>query len=71
MNELGKMMIYAGIILTVIGCLVYFGGQFIPLGRLPGDFKWETSGFGIYFPLASSIIISILLTVLINVFFRR
>ena len=50
MNELGKIMIYAGIILVIAGLVFYFGGRFFPFGRLPGDFKWEGKGFGIYFP---------------------
>ena len=71
MNELGKIMIYAGIILVIAGLVFYFGGRFFPFGRLPGDFKWEGKGFGIYFPLASSILISIILTIVFNLFSKR
>lgn len=69
MNELGRILIYSGIFLIILGCLLYF--NMLPLGRLPGDFRWKSGTFGVYFPLSSCIIISILLTVILNVFFRR
>ncbi|WP_182187083.1 DUF2905 domain-containing protein [Pectinatus frisingensis] len=71
MNDLGKLMIYAGLILIIAGLIFHFGGKFLPLGKLPGDFKWESKGFGIYFPLASSILISILLTIILNLFSKH
>ncbi|WP_196593317.1 DUF2905 domain-containing protein [Pectinatus sottacetonis] len=71
MNDLGKIMIWAGVLLVVMGTLFYFGSKFFALGRLPGDFKWENSNFGVYFPLGSSIVISIILTILLNVFLRH
>ncbi|WP_199883787.1 DUF2905 domain-containing protein [Anaerosinus massiliensis] len=71
MHDFGKTLIYMGLILIVVGLILHFGGKWIQFGKLPGDFKWESGNFGVYFPLASSIIISILLTIILNLFFRR
>ena len=72
MHSIGKMMIYLGIILIVLGLILYFGSKILPLGKLPFDFKWENSSgnFGVYFPLGTSILISIILTIILNILFR-
>lgn len=60
-----------GIVLFVVGGLVFLATKFgIPFGRLPGDIRIERDGFSFYFPLASSIVISIVLTLIINVVLR-
>lgn len=60
-----------GIILFVIGGLVWLGARIgIPLGRLPGDIRLEGQNVSFHFPLASSIIVSVVLTVLLNVILR-
>ncbi len=61
----------AGIVLFFIGAGAYLAAKFgIPFGRLPGDIRIEREGFSFYFPLASSILISILLTIVLNVIGR-
>lgn len=70
-QDFGKMLIYLGIILVVAGALMCMGGKWFSLGRLPGDLKWESAGFGVYFPVVSCIIISIILTIVLNLFGRR
>lgn len=70
-NDFGKMLIYVGLGLVVLGAVLHFGGKIFPFGRLPGDLKWESGNFGVYLPLASSIILSIVLTVVLNLFFRK
>ncbi len=61
----------AGAALSALGCLVWLAGRVgLSLGRLPGDIRVERDGFSFYFPLASSIIVSILLTILLNVVAR-
>ncbi len=60
-----------GIILFLVGGLVWLGARVcIPLGRLPGDIHLEGENVSFHFPLASSIIVSIILTVLLNVVLR-
>ena len=60
-----------GIVIAVIGAVIHFGGAILPLGRLPGDFSWQGKNWSVHFPLASSVIISVVLTILANLFFRR
>jgi hypothetical protein len=64
----GKWMVVLGLGLVVMGGLVWLAGRFgLPLGRLPGDIYIRRDGATFYFPLASGLLISLLLTVLINV----
>ncbi len=66
-----RYIILAGIILIIVGALVYgFGKLNLPLGRLPGDFRIEGRNGSFYFPLTTSILISIILSVLINLIGR-
>jgi hypothetical protein len=64
---MGKSLIVLGVVLIVIGAAVTWG---VPLGRLPGDISIKRGNFGFYFPLATSIIISLLLTLLMTLFRR-
>jgi Protein of unknown function (DUF2905) len=64
---MGKLLVLAGAILLVLGLLVMAG---FPLFRLPGDFTVRRGPVTFYFPLVSSILLSVLLT-LILMFFRR
>jgi hypothetical protein len=63
----GRLLIVLGIVLVVVGLLVNFG---VPIGRLPGDFTYRRGNFSFYFPLTTSIIASILLTLLM-MFLKR
>lgn len=72
MRTAGLGLIVLGVLFVVAGTLIWLAGKHgIPLGRLPGDLKWEGRGWSISVPLATSIIISIILTVLLNLFLRR
>ena len=59
---MGKFLIISGIILVVIGLLIQFAPKIPFLGKLPGDFYFEHKNIKIYFPLASGILISILIS---------
>ena len=59
---MGKLLLIVGLLIAGIGLLVMAGA---PIGRLPGDFTWRRGNFTFYFPLATSIIISIVLTILL------
>jgi hypothetical protein len=65
---MGRILIILGLVLAVIGLLVTLG---LPIGRLPGDFTIRRGNFTFYFPLASSILASIILTILMMLFSRR
>ena len=67
---LGKIVIFAGVVLTVIGVLMLLAPKLPFIGKLPGDFYFKKDGVSIYFPLATSIIVSIVLSILLSLFFR-
>ena len=74
MSELGKLLIFVGSLLIVGGLvLILLGRAHVPLGRLPGDITYRGKNTTIYFPLASSIIVSVLLTLVLYLvsIFRR
>jgi len=64
------MMIF-GALLLAVGAFFYFGGRLFPLGQLPGDFHFGGENWSVHFPLATCAIISIVLSLLLNLFFRR
>jgi hypothetical protein len=63
----GKLLVVVGLVISGIGLLVMLG---VPFGRLPGDFSVKRGNFAFYFPLATSIVVSILLTLLFALFRR-
>lgn len=71
MENIGRYLMIGGVILFVVGGLVFLAAKFdLPLGRLPGDIRIEREGVSFYFPLASSILISIFLTAILNIVLR-
>ncbi|WP_026840829.1 DUF2905 domain-containing protein [Citrifermentans bremense] len=68
MPSLGKSLIIIGLVIAAIGALVTFAGRFPWLGRLPGDIYVKKENFTFYFPLATSIIISLLLSLILWLF---
>ena len=71
MESIGRTLMVLGIATAAIGALLYFGGKFLPLGHLPGDFHWGGENFSVHFPLGTCLIISVVLSVLANIFMRR
>jgi Protein of unknown function (DUF2905) len=66
MMELGRLLLILGIALVVIGGVIMLLGRTgLPLGRLPGDFLYRGKNTTFYFPLASSILISIVLSIVL------
>jgi hypothetical protein len=63
----GRTLVLVGLGIAGLGLLIMLG---LPIGRLPGDFSVRRGNFSFYFPLATSIVLSIILT-LILAFFRR
>jgi hypothetical protein len=69
-QEVGKLLIFIGIFFVVLGTLMVFLPKLnLPLGNLPGDIKIKGKDFVFYFPLASSLLISLILTLLLNLIF--
>ena len=71
MDSLGKMLILFGVVLALLGGLLLVAGKIPFLGRLPGDILIRRENWSVYFPLTTSILISILLTLLFSLFSRR
>jgi len=71
-QELGRLLVVFGIILVVLGGILMAVGR-LPswLGRLPGDIVIERKNFSFYYPLATSLIISVVLSLLFWFFSRR
>jgi len=70
----GKILILFGIILIAVGMLSLLAGKVPFLGKLPGDVHIQKKGFDFYFPLGTSILLSLLISLvlfLLNVFFRK
>ncbi len=70
-GSLGKIIMFFGAVLLVIGFFITFGSKVLPLGRLPGDIFIRKGNFSFYFPVVTSIILSIVLTILLNFFARK
>jgi hypothetical protein len=67
-QDSGKYIIFIGIGVIVVGAIVYFFGDKLHwLGRLPGDVRVEKENFRFYFPFTTMILLSLLLTLLINI----
>ncbi len=65
MADLGKLLLMLGGVIIVIGAVLMLAGRFnLPLGRLPGDITYRGKNTVIYFPLATSLIVSIVLSLI-------
>jgi hypothetical protein len=70
-TSIGRWLVIIGLGLAALGGLVWILGRAgLPLGRLPGDFRFETGTLTCFVPLASMILISLVLTVLLNLIVR-
>jgi Protein of unknown function (DUF2905) len=66
MHDLGRTFIFLGPLLVVVGVIIIALNRLhLPLGRLPGDFNWRGRGWSVSFPLATSILISVVLSLLL------
>ena len=64
---MGTFLLLAGLVIAAVGGLMMLG---VPFGRLPGDFSYRRGNFSFYFPLATSILVSIILTLLLTILRR-
>ena len=68
--ELGRVLLVIGIVLVVVGGLAALGVR-LPFGRLPGDIAIEGERGGFYVPIVTMIVVSVILTIILNIFTRR
>ena len=74
MNDLGRLLVGLGLVLLVAGgLLLLLGRTGLPLGRLPGDISYRGKNLNVYFPLGTSILLSVVLSLVFYVIarFRR
>ena len=70
MTELGKILLIVGGVIVILGLLLVFS-QHIPfLGKLPGDITIKREGFTFYFPVVTFLLLSVVLTILVNLILR-
>jgi hypothetical protein len=70
-NEAARIIIILGAALIALGVMLPYVAKLDFFGKLPGDIKIERENFSFYFPIATCIVLSILLTLLGNLFFRK
>ena len=71
MQGLGRLLIVVGLVIVLTGVVMLVAGRIPGLGRLPGDVVVRRGPVTFYFPLATSIVLSVLLTILLSLFWRR
>ncbi len=71
MGDLGKLLIVFGLLIAAVGVVLVLAGRLPWLGRLPGDVYVQRGSWTFYFPLATSIIVSLVLTLLFWLIRRR
>jgi len=67
---LGRILIIIGVIIVVLGLLLAFGGRIPLLGKLPGDILIKKDGISFYFPIVTVLLLSVILTLIINFVLR-
>lgn len=67
----GKILVFAGIVLVLIGVLFTFSGKIPWLGKLPGDIYIQKKSFSLYFPFTTSLIISVILSLIVMLMRKR
>jgi len=70
LGTIGRMLILAGLGLCVLGGILLLAGKVPFLGRLPGDIRIEREGFSCYFPMVTMLVLSLLLTLVLNLLLR-
>jgi hypothetical protein len=71
LNDLGKLLIVSGVILVILGATLLLAGKIPWLGRLPGDIYIQRRNFTFFFPLTTAILLSVVLSLLLSLLFRR
>ena len=69
LRDIGRLLVIVGLVVAVVGVVLATGNR-LNFGRLPGDIVWRRGNFGCYFPLMTSIILSVVLTLLLWLFRR-
>jgi hypothetical protein len=71
LSQVGKLILIVGVLMVIAGGFIMLAGRLPFFGQLPGDFEFRRGNTSIYFPLATMIILSIILTIALNLLLRR
>ena len=71
MAEFGKILIFIGLLLAILGVIFVFGNKLPFVGRLPGDIAIERKNYSFYFPVATCIIISVVMSFILWLFSKK
>ena len=71
MAEFGKILIFIGLLLAILGVIFTFGNKLPFVGRLPGDIAVERKNYSFYFPIATCIIISVVISFILWLFSKK
>ncbi len=71
MQDLGRFLVVAGVVAIAAGLILLLAGRVPWLGRLPGDMVVRRGPVTFYFPIVTSLVVSVVVTILLNVFWRR
>jgi membrane protein implicated in regulation of membrane protease activity len=71
MSDVGKLLIIVGGFIVVVGLVLALGLRIPYLGKLPGDISVDRGNVHFYFPIVTCLLLSLVLTLLLNAFFRR
>ena len=71
MAEIGRLLLILGLVIALVGLLIWAGGRFFPwLGNLPGDIRIERENFRFYFPLTTMVLLSVIGSIILNIIIR-
>jgi Zn-dependent protease with chaperone function len=71
MPQLGKLLIVLGVVLVVVGAVFLFADRIPWLGKLPGDIIFKRGRTTVYIPIVTMLVVSLLLTLILNLFSRK
>lgn len=71
MQDLGKAIIFIGVVIVILGVVLSVFGKIPFLGKLPGDILIQKPGFTFYAPITTGVLISIILTILFSIFTKK
>jgi len=71
LDDLGRTLLLVGVLLALLGGILLLVGAVPWFGRLPGDIRIERDGFRFYAPIATSLLVSLVLTIVLNLMARR
>ena len=71
LQPIGRLLIIAGVVLAIVGVVLVLGPRIPFLGRLPGDLHFESGNVRVFLPIGTMLLVSLILTIVLNVLNRR